>query len=130
MKRRIVLSVAFLILALLGLWRSPGIGVFKTAVTAQEKPVEIKIDPKIFDDYTGQYISADNPDFVLSFFREGDKFYIQATDQGRIEIFPASQTKFFPKIIDADATFIRDSSGKVTGLVWRQNNHETPYQKT
>src|SRR5690349_18814316 len=130
MKRRILPALAFLILALLALWRSPGVAGFATTITAQEKPAEIKIDPKIFDDYTGQYVSADNPDFVLSFFREGDKFFIQATDQGRIEIFPASKTKFFPKIIDADATFIRDSSGKVTGLVWRQNDRETPYRKT
>src|SRR5437016_2985794 len=67
------------------------------------KPTEIKIDPKTFDEFVGQYSFADNPDLVLSFFREGDKFFLQATNQGRIELFPASESKFFLKIIDPDA---------------------------
>src|SRR5262252_5149960 len=62
---------------------------------------EVKIDPKIFDDYVGQYAIPTNPDVVLSFFREGDKYYVQATNQGRIEIFPASESKFFVKLFDA-----------------------------
>src|SRR4030095_6625782 len=73
------------------------------------KLTEIKIDPRKFDELVGQYTFVDSPDLVLSFFREGEKFYLQATDQGRIEIFPASETKFFLKVIDADATFIRDA---------------------
>src|SRR4051812_16746360 len=97
---------------------------------AQGSKPEIKIDSKTFDPYVGQYVFSESPDFVLSFFREGDRFYVQATDQGRIEIFPASETKFFPKIIDADVTFIRDSNGKVVSLVWRQNSRETPYRKS
>ncbi|HEX3145902.1 MAG TPA: hypothetical protein VHQ64_18155, partial [Pyrinomonadaceae bacterium] len=40
-----------------------------------QKLTEIKIDPKIFDDYVGQYSIPTNPDVVLSFFREADKFY-------------------------------------------------------
>src|SRR5947209_2485214 len=89
------------------------------------KPTEIKIDPKTFDEFVGQYSFADNPDLVLSFFREGDKFFLQATNQGRIEIFPMSETKFFLKVIDADATFVRDAQGKVTGVLWRQNGQQT-----
>src|SRR5438132_12920185 len=94
------------------------------------KPTEVKIDPKSFDEFVGQYTFAENPDLVLSFFREGDKFYIQATNQGRIEMFPASNTKFFLKVIDADATFVRDSEGKVTSVLWRQNGQTTPAKRT
>src|ERR1700740_2892038 len=60
----------------------------------QAKPTEVKIDPAKFDDYVGQYATPTNPDLVLSFFREGDKYYVQATNQGRIEIFSASESKF------------------------------------
>src|SRR5882724_3880915 len=88
------------------------------------KPTEIKIDPKTFDEFVGQYSFAENPDLVLSFFREGDKFFLQATNQGRIEIFPESETKFFLKLIDADATFVRDAQGKVTSVRWRQSRSE------
>jgi putative CocE/NonD family hydrolase len=86
---------------------------------------EVKIDPKIFDDYTGQYSIPTNPDIVLSFFREGDKFYVQATNQGRIEIFPASESKFFLKLFDAQATFVRDAQGKVNAVVWQQGGGTT-----
>src|SRR5882724_9212563 len=94
------------------------------------KPTEIKIDPKTFDEFVGQYSFAENPDLVLSFFREGDKFFLQATNQGRIEIFPESETKFFLKVIDADATFVRDAQGKVTSVRWRQSGQQTPAKRT
>jgi hypothetical protein len=97
---------------------------------AGQKPTEIKIDPKTFDEFVGQYSFAENPDLVLSFFREGDKFFLQATNQGRIEIFPESETKFFLKLIDADATFVRDAQGKVASVLWTQNGQTTPAKRT
>jgi uncharacterized protein len=101
------------------------------ATTGQEsKPTEIKIDPAKFDDFVGQYTFTENPDLVLSFSRAGEKFYVQATNQGRIEIFPASDTKFFLKVLDADATFIRDAQGRVTSLRWRQNGRQSTAKKT
>ena len=93
-----------------------------TGVRAQAtKPAEVKIDPKVFDEFVGQYSLDTNPDVVLSFFREGEKYYLQVTNQGRIEIFPASESNFFLKVLDADATFVRDASGKVSSMVWRQD---------
>ena len=124
------LSISLTILALLALSQSLRFGVFTTTVNAQQKPAEIKIDPKIFDDYTGQYVFAENPDVVLSFVRDGNAYYIQASGQGRIEIFPASTSKFFVKIIDADATFVRDAQGKVTSVIWRQNDRSVTAKKT
>lgn len=97
--------------------------------SAQKAPPAIKIDPKLFDEYVGQYAFAENPDLLLSFFREGDKYYVQVTTQGRIQIFPESNSKFFLNVVDADATFVRDAGGKVTGLLWRQNSQTTPAKK-
>src|SRR5437762_7772325 len=94
------------------------------------KPTEIKIDPKKFDDYVGQYATASNPDLVLSFYREGETYYVQATNQGRIEIFPASESKFFVKLFDAQVTFIRGADGKVTSIVWEQEGRTTNASKT
>ena len=106
------------------------VGVFRPAAQAGQQQKEIKIDPKIFDEFVGQYSFAADPDLVLSFFREGDKFFLQATNQGRIEIFPMSETKFFLKVIDADATFVRDAQGKITGVLWRQDGQQTPAKRT
>src|ERR1051326_7017044 len=103
------LSVSFVFFAVFGLTQPSEIGVPTTVIGAQQKPAEIKIDPKVFDDYIGQYVFPENPDLVLSFLREGGSYYLQASTQGRIEIFPASTSKFFTKIINADATFVRDA---------------------
>ncbi len=78
-----------------------------------------KVDPKIYDAYVGDYQLA--PNFILTVTREGDKLMTQATGQGKAEIFPESETKFFPKVIEAKITFVKDESGKVTHLILQQN---------
>src|SRR5215471_7407479 len=103
---------------------------FETAQSQTPQHVEIKIDPKVFDDYVGVYTVVSNPEFALSFWREGDKYFLQATDQGRIDIYPESDHKFFLKIIEAQATFVRDAQGKVTSVIWRQNGVESEARKT
>jgi len=128
--KRIAVSSIFLILALGALLGLAQNEVFTSLVNAQQKPAEIKIDPKTFDDYVGQYAFPENPDLVLSFLRDGDAYYLQASGQGRIQIYPASASKFFAKIIDGDATFVRDAQGKVTGVIWRQNDRSVTAQKT
>jgi len=97
----------------------------RTCAAAQEsKLTEVKIDPRKFDDLTGQYAFADNPDNILSFFREDDRFFLRQGHQARIEIFPASELRFFLKDEGADATFVRDAQGKVTAAVWKQEGNE------
>src|SRR5580765_2544436 len=99
MKRAVLcFAVAGLAVVISSQWQGFQVGFFANPTSAQQKPVEVKIDPKTFDDYAGQYAFAENPDLVLSFFREGDTYYVQASGQGRIQIFPASASKFFVKI--------------------------------
>src|SRR5215204_246570 len=64
----------------------------------QPTPVEIKIAATAFDPYVGQYEDAANlGGTIFSFFREGDKFYLQVINQDRIEIFPSAENLFFMK---------------------------------
>ena len=87
----------------------------------QPTPIETKIDPARFDPYVGQYEDPVNlAGVVFSFFREGDKFYLRVPNQDKIEIFPSSENKFFVKQPVADAEFLRDASGRVTGMRWFQ----------
>jgi len=67
----------------------------------------------------GRYELA--PGVFFNVKREGDKLMAQLTGQDYMEIFPESETNFFYKIVDAQLTFVRDSSGKVTSLVLHQN---------
>ena len=106
---------------LISLLMTTPFAVFAQQPALQPTPVEVKIDPKIFDVYVGQYEDKINlAGIVFSFFHEGDKFYGQVTNQDKFEIFPLSETKFFLKITRADVEFVRDSSGRAMSITWRQ----------
>ena len=87
-----------------------------------EKP-PVVVDAKLFDMYVGEYEVG--PGFVLRVFREGDKFMTQATGQGVFEIFPESETVFYPRAFAAKLTFEKDAEGKVTGIRIDQNGRVT-----
>lgn len=80
---------------------------------AQTPRTPVKIDPAIFDRYAGEYAADSRPGFVISFTREGDRFFSQASSQTRVEIFPSSDSDFFLKVVDAQVTFQRESDGSV-----------------
>ena len=95
-----------------------------------ELPVEhivVKVDPRIYDAYVGEYELA--PGFVFTVTREGDHLMMQATGQGKAELFPTSETNFFPKVVRADITFVKDSEGRVTHLVLNQGGRQMSAKK-
>jgi CubicO group peptidase (beta-lactamase class C family) len=87
----------------------------------------VVVDAKVFDTYVGEYEVG--PGFVMRVFREGDKFMTQATGQGKFEIFPESETTFYPTAFAAKLTFLKDADGKVTGLRIDQNGRVTVGKK-
>ena len=97
----------------------------------QPAPAPVAVDSKTLDAYTGQYEDAVNfPGLVFSFFREGDKFYVRATNQDQFEMYATSQTVFVVKAFPASAEFVKDESGRVTGMIWRQGGGETKIKRT
>ncbi|MDX1396027.1 MAG: DUF3471 domain-containing protein, partial [Gemmatimonadota bacterium] len=83
-------------------------------------------DPEDFDDYVGRYSLDPSPDFILTFTREGETLYTQATGQSRLEIVPVSDSTFRLLTVDASVTFHRDDAGDVDGLTLNQNG-QTPH---
>jgi CubicO group peptidase (beta-lactamase class C family) len=83
---------------------------------------EIAVDPKLLPQYAGTYALAPNFDLVVTV--ENGQLVTQATGQGKVPLFPESETKFFPTVMDAEVEFVKDADGKVTGLVLQQGNHE------
>src|SRR5688572_5230769 len=84
-------------------------------------PVAIQIAAASFDPYVGQYEDPSGlPGTILSFFREGDKFYLQVTNQDKLEITPSAPNRFFNVARNFDVEFRRDASGKVTGARFTQ----------
>lgn len=98
--------------------------------TGKPLPVErtaIDLDPSIYDQYVGEYEIA--PGFSLHVTREGDRLLTQATGQEKVEVFPESKTKFFLKDVDAQLEFVKDASGKVTGIILYQGGQKIPAAK-
>ena len=60
---------------------------------------------------------------VLTVTEDGDHLLAQLGAQQKFEIFPKSETEFFWKTVDAQVTFIRDSSGKVISARHFQNGN-------
>ena len=83
----------------------------------------VVVDAKVFDTYVGEYEVG--PGFVMRVFREGDKFMTQATGQPQFEIFPESETTFYPRAFIAKLTFVKDADGKVTGIRTDQGGRVT-----
>lgn len=75
---------------------------------------EITVSKDILAKYVGTYELA--PGFDMAVTLEGDQLVTQATGQGKIPIFAETETKFFPKVMDASIEFFKDEKGKVTHL--------------
>jgi CubicO group peptidase (beta-lactamase class C family)/uncharacterized protein YneR len=89
---------------------------------------EIAPDPALYDHYAGEYELA--PGFSITVTKENNKLMAQATGQEKFEIFPESETKFFLKVMDAQIEFVKDASGKVTGLILYQGGQKLQAKKT
>ena len=79
----------------------------------------IKMDPKIYDAYVGEYEIA--PSIVFQISKEGDKLMSQTTGQPKAELFPESEIGFFIKGVSAQFIFLRDDKGQVERVVALQD---------
>jgi len=95
------------------------------SLTGEQK--EIKVDPKIYDSYAGEYQLA--PTFTITITNENGKLMAQATGQPKSELFPSSETDYYLKVVPATVTFVKDAEGKVTELILTQNERKTSGKK-
>ncbi|MDH3270005.1 MAG: serine hydrolase [Gemmatimonadota bacterium] len=77
-------------------------------------------DPEDFDDFVGRYALDAAPTFILTFTREDETLYTQATGQQRIEIVPTSDSTFALTVVEASLVFHRTEEGEVEGLTLDQ----------
>jgi CubicO group peptidase (beta-lactamase class C family) len=83
---------------------------------------EVAVSPQILAQYTGTYEMRPGFDMVITV--EGGQLMSQATGQGKIPLFAMSETKFFPKVMDAEIEFVKDDKGAVTQMVLHQGPGE------
>jgi len=79
---------------------------------------EIQLSPEILAHYTGTYELRPGFDLVITL--EGGQLISQATGQDKVPLYAESETKFFPKVMDAEIEFLKDDKGAVTHLVLHQ----------
>lgn len=88
------------------------------------KRTEVKVDATKLDALVGQYELA--PTFVMTVTHEGDGLFIQATGQPKFPVYAESDSTFFYKVVEAQVSFQRDETGKVTQITLHQNGRNQP----
>lgn len=91
-----------------------------------DKPAAVKVDPKVYDAYVGQY---DAPFGVLTISRDGDKLYGAPEGQDKAELVPTSETEFDVPSVGVKVKFVKDSTGKVTHMVLNHDGEELEAKK-
>jgi len=86
---------------------------------AAAQHTEVRIDPKLYDQYVGRYQLA--PSMIMTVSKKDDRLYAQLTNQPQFEIFPEGEKQFFLKVVDAQLTFETDAQGKAVAAVLHQN---------
>ncbi len=77
------------------------------------------LDPVAFDAYRGIYQREETR---LAFFRKDDRFYVQAAEEARREIFPSSDHEFFHLDSPRIYAFQRNADGDVTHVIRREGS--------
>jgi hypothetical protein len=95
------------------------------SVVAERK--EITVAPAILAQYPGTYELQPGFDLVVTL--EDGKLMTQATGQGKAQVFPETETKYFLKVTDAQIEFFKDGKGAVTHLVLHQGPAEIKAMK-
>jgi CubicO group peptidase (beta-lactamase class C family) len=80
--------------------------------------VEIALSADILKKYEGIYELQ--PNFSITITLENGRLMSQATGQGKFEIFPESETRFFLKVVDAQIEFVANDVGNYDTLVLYQ----------
>jgi len=88
---------------------------------------EVPLPVETLDRYVGTYALA--PAVSMAVTREGAQLFVQVTGQPRFPVFAEKDGEFFLKVVDAQLSFTKDSTGAVTGLVLHQNGVHMPAKR-
>jgi CubicO group peptidase (beta-lactamase class C family) len=88
--------------------------------------VEVNLDAAQQGELLGDYDVGSS--VIMTISRDSDHLYTQLTGQPKLELGATSATELYLKQWDAQLTFVKDPSGKVTSVISHQNgkDHEWP----
>ncbi len=93
---------------------------------------EIRIDPKLLDNYAGRYQLT--PNLIFEVTRDGDRLFAQgfaqATNQPialpKFELFAEGEKNFFARVADNQFTFETGPEGRATSLIVHKAGRDMP----
>jgi CubicO group peptidase (beta-lactamase class C family) len=97
------------------IWKDLAAIIFGEKYEIPRGKVVVKVDPKIYDAYAGEYQVG--PSLILKVTRESDKLMGGPVGQPQVELIPESETEFFVREVNAQVTFVKDEKGQVTHLI-------------
>jgi CubicO group peptidase (beta-lactamase class C family) len=89
-------------------------------------PQAIQLDSAVYEAYVGEYGGAYDfaPRYNLMITTDSKHIFMNFPGEDRKEIFPASSTEFFLKVLDLQLTFRMDETGKASSVIIHQNGEE------
>lgn len=87
----------------------------------------LSLNEETLEKYVGEYELT--PTFSIAITRDGKKLFLQATAQPKFELFAEKENEFILKVIPARIVFNKDDTGKVIGLILKQNGADNPGRK-
>ncbi|MEL6718764.1 MAG: serine hydrolase [Bacteroidota bacterium] len=87
-----------------------------------EEKIAIELAPEVMKQYVGVYELA--PGFNITITVEDDRMFGQPTGQGKLELFPSSETEFFLRVVDASVTFNKNAVGEVESMTLHQGGDQ------
>lgn len=94
------------------------------AMRGDEAQPMYPMDAATFADLAGQYQLTDRLQLMVS--QQDGRFFLQATGQPALEIFPHSPTRFSARDVLISVEFKRDASGKISHLMFYQGDVAIP----
>ena len=73
--------------------------------------------------------TSSRPGFVITVTREGNSLMTQATGQGKFEVFPESETKFFAKVAPIGIAFVQGADGTISHAIVTQGGRDQQAKK-
>ncbi len=92
-----------------------------------------KIDPRIYENYVGEYQFEFSSDYVLTIINESGNLFMelkQPTGKTKTQLYPESELKFFRKDAEVVITFVKDKTGQVTHLIFTQDGQDFRVNKS
>ncbi len=103
-------------------WKIVGQTVYNTDYKIPKERKTAKVDPALYDAYVGRYGTDEGLKLTVS--RSGDRLFIQAPMQPKMEFFPESETLFFSKVFGVTVHFKDMAGGLADTAVLKTNDWE------